>query len=362
MVLTGIRRCGKSTLLAQILNRAQPAAFITFEDTRLFQLEVQDFSTLLSALDEVCPANAAVGLDEVQELSEWQRLVRALLDRGRTVYVTGSNASLLGRELGVRLSGRHLSFEVHPFSYSEYLDYTRQPVSEASFRAYLDDGGFPEYLRERNDHILHELVRDVIRRDIASRYGLRELRHLMNLALFLLANTGQAFSLQRLTKSLAVPTVGQTARYVEYLQDAYLLMALPKFGPAFRKRVVSPRKYYAVDNGLRRANSPQAAPDVDHRLENVVYLALQEKHPDVTYAGERDLWECDFIAGDAAIQVCAELTESNKAHELAGLLHAVQLCGSRRAMVLTLHQTDRFAVEGFNVHVVPVWRWLCESE
>ena len=117
-VLTGVRRCGKSTLQAQLMRRAKLAFYCNFEDTRLFGIQPADFPTFLTVLDEVAGRSGVVFLDEVQEVPEWQRLVRALLDRGRTVCVTGSNASLLGRELGTRLTGRHLSFEVFPFSYA----------------------------------------------------------------------------------------------------------------------------------------------------------------------------------------------------------------------------------------------------
>ena len=111
-VLTGVRRCGKSTLQAQLMRRAGGAFYCNFEDTRLYGMGPDDFPTFLSVLDELADPDQPVFLDEVQEVEEWQRLVRALLDRGRAVCITGSNASLLGRELGAKLTGRHLSFEV----------------------------------------------------------------------------------------------------------------------------------------------------------------------------------------------------------------------------------------------------------
>ena len=361
IVLTGVRRCGKSTLLSQVLRRGRPSVFADFEDTRLFGMGPEDFPSFLSVIDEARPS--VVGIDEVQEVPEWQRLVRALLDRRRTVLVTGSNASLLGREVGARLTGRHLSFEVHPFSYAEYLAWSGRPAGEPSLRSWLDEGGFPSRLREGSDAFLRELLRDIIQRDIASRHGLRELRHVLNLALFLLANTGQPFSMRRLTRSLSMPTVSQTSRYLEYLQDAYLLFALPKFSSSFRQRVISPPKYYAVDNGLRRANSPQNAPGFGHRLENAIYLELRCRGAIPAWAGETDTWECDFVTEDAIIQVCAELTRTNMARELAGIGHATALPGSRkrRALIVTLRQSDRLAVDGHPVEVVPAWKWLVNN-
>jgi hypothetical protein len=291
----------------------------------------------------------------------WQRLVRTLLDRGRPVCLTGSNASLLGRELGSKLTGRQLSFEVFPFSYSEYVSYTNLTPGAQSLSAFLDDGGFPAFLRERNLQILQELLRDIVQRDIAGRYRLRETRHLMNLVLFLLANTGQPFSMQGLTRSLSIPTVAQTSRYLEYAEDAYLLFAVPKFSHSFKKRVVTPNKYYAIDNGLRRANSPQSTLDLGHRLENAVFLALRRRRQPVTYAGEKDLWECDFVTDTEAIQVCIELTSRNVEREVRGAVRAAALAGSRRPLILTLDQRDRISAEGTTVEVLPAWEWMVQG-
>ena len=143
------------------------------------------------------------------------------------------------------------------------------------------------FLSLGQDVVLQTLLRDIVQRDVAARHGLRETRHVMNLALFLLANTGQALSLQTLTKALAVPTVGQTSRYVEHLIDAYLFFAVPRYASSVKQRVVAPPKYYAIDNGLRRANSVQAQPDVGHRLENAVALHLRRQTPELSFAGER---------------------------------------------------------------------------
>jgi predicted AAA+ superfamily ATPase len=361
LVLTGVRRAGKSTLQAQLM-RERRTFYCNLEDTRLFDLSLRDFPNVLALIDELAP-RAAVFLDEVQEASGWQRLVRTLLDRGRTVCITGSNASLLGRELGSKLTGRHLSFEVFPFSYTEYLTFRNAKAGVDSFLAFLDDGGFPAYLRERDARILQELLRDIVQRDIAARHRVRETRHVMNLALFLLAHTGQPFSRQGLTRSLAIPTVPQTSRYLEYLEDAYLLFSVPRFSTSFKKRIVTPSKYYAVDNGLRAANSPQFTPDVGRRLENAVFLALRRRraHGTVTYAGEANAWECDFLTKSTAIQVCAELTPENRDREIRGVLRAAALPGRRRPLILTIDQRDRIDTDAGPVDVRPAWEWMVEE-
>jgi uncharacterized protein len=361
-VLSGVRRCGKSTLQAQLMKSLNNPFYCNLEDTRLFELSARDFPNFLELVDEIAPGNAAVFLDEVQEVAGWQRLVRTLLDRGRALCITGSNASLLGRELGAKLTGRHLSHEVFPFSYTEYLAYRKQKSGAKSFMGFLDEGGFPAFLRERDPKILQELLRDIVQRDIAVRHKLRETRHVMNLALFLLANTGQPLSMQSLTKGLAIPTVGQTSRYLEYLDDAYLILDVPKFSTSFKRRVVTPSKYYAVDNGLRRANSPQPNADLGHRLENAVFLALRREGEFVAYAGEKDSWECDFVTNSQAIQVCAKLTPQNREREIKGVLSGAALPGKRQPLILTLDQKDRITVEDAVVEVLPAWEWMSRAK
>jgi uncharacterized protein len=364
LVLAGVRRCGKSTLQQQLRRRTGgPAVFCNVEDTRLFGLGPDDFPTLLSVLEEH-HRGAAVFLDEVQEVAAWPRLVRALLDAGRGVCVTGSNASLLSRDLGAKLTGRHLSAEVHPFSYAEYVEYRGGERGAATLRSYLQEGGFPGALREGTlgPALLRELLRDIVQRDIVSRHGVRDARHLMNLALHLLAHTGQPLSLQSLAKGLAVPSVAQAGRYVGYLQDAWLVLAVPKHSSSFKQRVVSPPKYYAIDPGFRAANTPNPTPDLGRRLENAVLLALRRRGGTPAYAAEAHQWECDFVTAELAIQVCAELTPENRSRELRGLLAAGKLHGAagrkRELLVLTLNQRDSLKEEGQTISVRPAWEWL----
>ena len=366
LVLTGVRRCGKSTLQGQIRRRIKGASVtINLEDTRLYGLGPEDFATMMSILDADHP-KAAIYLDEVQEVPEWQRLVRALLDSGRRVCLTGSNASLLGREMGSKLTGRHLSHEVYPFSFREFLTFTGEKPGEASLEDYLRRGGFAAALRVEPEHgavLLRELLRDVVHRDIVTRHSLRSARPLMTLALHLLAHPGQPLSLQALSQGLGLPSVAQTGRMVEYLQDAWLMLALPRFSASFKQRVTSPPKYYAVDTGMAAANSPNPTPDLGRKLENAVLIALRRMGAAPTFATAPHEWECDFVTSNHAIQCCARLTPENRQRELRGLLQAAKLPGSskkggRELCVITLDQEDALTEEGHDVHVIPAWKWL----
>jgi hypothetical protein len=364
LVLTGVRRSGKSTLQRQIRREIGGASIaLDLEDPRLYGLGAEDFATLLSVLDADHPG-ASVYLDEVQEVPEWPRLVRSLLDSGRRVCVTGSTASLLGRELGSKLTGRHLPHEVYPFSYREFLELTGQEPGAASLEDHLRRGGFAGALRAGpgpGGVLVRELLRDVVHRDIVTRRALRSARPLMVLALHLLAHPGQPLSLQALAGGLGLPSVAQTGRLVEYLQDAWLALAVPRFFPSFRRRVTSPPKYYAVDTGLAAACSPNPTPDLGRRLENAVLLALRRRGAAPAFAAAPHEWECDFVTEDLAIQCCARLTPENRERELRGLLRAAELPGraeERDLLIVTLDQEDSLREDGRRITVVPAWKWL----
>ena len=366
LVLTGVRRSGKSTLQGQIRRAiVGPTVTINLEDTRLYGFGPEDFVTVLSILDADY-ANAAIYLDEVQEVPEWQRLVRALLDSGRRVCLTGSNASLLGREMGTKLTGRHVSYAVYPFSFREFLDFTGQTADASSLEDYLMRGGFAGALRagpEQGGLLLRELLRDVVHRDIVSRHALRSARPLMTLALHLLAHPGQPLSLQALSKGLGLPSVAQTGRLVEYLQDAWLMLALPRFSASFKQRVTSPPKYYAVDTGLAAANTPNPTPDLGRKLENAVLLTLRRMGAEVTFAAAPHEWECDFVTDKLAVQCCLRLTPENRRRELRGLIQAAALPGStnprgRELLVITLDQEDTLTEDEHTIRVIPAWKWL----
>ena len=366
LVLTGVRRCGKSTLQAPIRRGITGSAVtLNLEDTRLYGLGPEDFVTLLSILDTDYP-KATVYLDEVQEVPEWQRLVRALLDSGRRVCLTGSNASLLGREMGAKLTGRHISHEVYPFSYQEFLEFTGQKAGGKSLNEYLMRGGFAAALSagpEQGPVLLRELLRDVVHRDIVTRHSLRSARPLMTLALHLIAHPGQPLSLQALAKGLSLPSVAQTGRMAEYLQDAWLMLALPRFSASFKQRVTSPPKYYAVDTGLAAANSPNPTPDLGRKLENAVLLTLRRTGTAPTFAAAPHEWECDFVTASQAIQCCARLTPENRQRELRGLMEAAKLPGGqqgngRELLVITLDQEDALTERGLSIRVIPAWKWL----
>jgi predicted AAA+ superfamily ATPase len=184
LIVSGIRRCGKSTLLFQLLrDKYKDALYLNFEDPRLYDFELNDFRRLDEAIKLL--GVKVLLFDEVQIIPEWEKYVRQKLDEDYKIVVTGSNASLLSRELGTKLTGRHITKELFPFSFQEFNKFFNNDANEASVLNYLKMGGFPEYVKNGTDEILYHLFEDILIRDIAVRYGVRDVKNLQRLALCL---------------------------------------------------------------------------------------------------------------------------------------------------------------------------------
>jgi predicted AAA+ superfamily ATPase len=228
LIVSGIRRCGKSTLLHQFVKKLnRPFFYFNFDDFRLGAFERADFSLLDAVVKE--SGSKLLFFDEVQSSEGWELYVRQKLDEGFQIIITGSNASFLSRELGSRLTGRHLSKELFPFSYREYCGFTGQAPGGKSLEKYLANGGFPEYLKNRNPEILVQLQSDILYRDIAVRYGLRDASSLRRLFVYMLSNPAQLVSPSRLTAVAGVKSPTTVLEYFSYFEAAYLLYRMPCF-------------------------------------------------------------------------------------------------------------------------------------
>jgi predicted AAA+ superfamily ATPase len=362
-VISGIRRCGKSTLMYQIIKKFfRNVAYFNFEDSRVFGFEVGDFQKL----DEIIGAGKeAYFFDEIQNIPSWEIFVRQLHDRGEKIYITGSNASLLSRELGTRLTGRHLRHELFPFSYAEFLAFLGKENHQESFDNFLTEGGFPEYLQAKNPEVLQNLLKDIVFRDIAVRYGVRNSRTLMDLALFLISNIGKEVSYNGLKKFFEIGSANTVSDYLSWLEDAYLLFFLPKFSWSAKKSAVNPRKVYAIDNGLVKSNSLSFSSDRGRLLENLVFQFLRQKNAKIYFF--REIKECDFVVFSGGkcltvIQVCDEITLDNKTREMAGLMEAIRFFELEKGLIITRKQKDQFIVEGKKIEIIPACQFLLEWE
>jgi hypothetical protein len=362
LIITGIRRCGKSTLLFQLLREKFSNAFyLHFEDPRLAGFENDDFNRLSN---EIVKRNPSVlFFDEIQLLENWELFVRHKLDEGYKVVITGSNATLLSKELGTKLTGRHLSVELFPFSYTEFLGFRKLKDTEKSVLEYLRKGGFPEYLKTENGFVLNQLLEDILYRDIAVRYAVRDVKSLKQLAVYLLSNIAKPVSASNLTKLFAIKSVSALLDYFGFLENAYIVQFLPMFSYSLKKQIRNPRKVYSIDLGLFTENSIVFSDENGRRIENAVYLHLRTEHRELYYFHEKK--ECDFVVFEKGqpkelIQVCYDLTADNLERETSGLLAAMDYFNMPLGKIVTLKQKDSFKKDGKKIDVVPLNEFLME--
>ena len=362
-VISGIRRCGKSTLLAQFYRQlSEPALFINFEHPLLMDFSTADYARL----DNIIGKHNAQWLlfDEIQSLPNWEVYVRQKMDQHYKIVITGSNASLLSRELGTHLTGRHIPIELFPFSFSEFLKLKSHTASCESFREYLFSGGFPEYLKTGDIRQLSTLFQDILYRDIIVRYGIKEVSSLQRLANFLLQNVGNKFSASKIRQVISVNATNTILNWCNYLANSYLFAFVEKYSSSVRSQMVSPKKIYAADTGLAYSFSTHSMTDVGHLMENLVYIALRNHFPQICYFEGKG--ECDFVVLENGVpsqlfQVCAELTPDNLHRETAGLEEAMRIFSINNGMIITENQTDTIRTDTGMIDVLPFWKWsVCD--
>jgi uncharacterized protein len=360
LIVSGIRRCGKSTLLFQLLKEKYPdALYLNFEDIRLYEFEKKDFTRL----DKVIASTGTKVLlfDEIQIVDGWERYVRQKLDEGYQLVITGSNASLLSKELGTKLTGRQITKELFPFSYREFNQIKQLEPSVDSLTQYLRTGGFPEFVKQGLNEILNHVFDDILIRDIAVRYGLREIKTLQRLALYLVSNVGNLVTATRLKNMFELGSTNTITEYLAHLEDSYLFHLVQKFSYSQRKQMVNPRKVYTIDTGMITVNSGSFTDDNGRKLENLVYLHLRRRFREIYYFSEQK--ECDFIvfqngAPVDAIQVCFDLNADNLDREINGLLAALSELKLKEGTIVTLDQKDEYEKDGCIIKVFPCHEYL----
>lgn len=358
-IITGIRRCGKSTLLQQINDTfAKPTFYINFEDPRLAGFDSSDFNRL----QEIAEENKVETwfFDEIQLVDQWESFVRFRLDEGYRIFITGSNATMLSRELGTKLTGRHISRELFPFSYLEFLLYTEASAGEVSANNYLNMGGFPEYLKTGLSEVLMQNFNDIITRDIAVRYNIKNTTLLQQLAVWLTTNSGKLFTGNSLRKLFKIGSSATIMEYLSYFSEAFLFFYIPRFSYSGKVQMVNPKKVYCIDNGFIKTSSLSFTEDSGRLFENMVFLHLRRMTNEIYYFAEKG--ECDFVVFQqkkikALYQVCWQLEQDNLQRELLGLKEAMDFFNINQGYIITAHQSDSFKIENKIIKALPFYEW-----
>ncbi len=377
IVISGIRRVGKSTLLTQIMDNFYKGNtyYFNFEDERLLNFEVSDFNHLYELFVELFGQHKVFFFDEIQNVNGWEMFTRRMIDRGFKFFLTGSNASLLSKELGAKLTGRYLSIGLYPFSFDEFLRFKGYNITEKSlllteeraeikrfFNEYLQHGGMPEYLRYKDIDILKKVYDDIIYRDIVTRYDIKEVKSLRELALYFMSNPGTLFSYNKLKEFLGLGSVNTTKSYVEYMENSFIIFTVNLFSSSLKQQVQAFKKVYCLDTGLAEVISFQFSRNRGRFLENLVFIELKRRGEEIYYHKTRESLEVDFLIKkgrevECLIQVCMSLSLPEvKERELKALVCGLKELNLHHGLILTEDEEDEMAVENKRVSIKPVYK------
>ncbi len=378
-VVKGVRRCGKSTLLMQLMRTKFNSDFLylNFDDELLSDITTDDLRLVMETLIELFGDKKRVFFDEIQNVKGWELFVNRLMRQGYSVFITGSNADLLSKELGTHMTGRHTDIELFPFSFLEFLSaknpglmkkglYSTSQTALLSglFKEYLLKGGMPESVVLSNERILTEVVDDIVRKDILTRYSIRKPNELKSVVRFLIANASNMITYRSVAGNFGIKSPVTVEKYMSYAAETYLLFEVRKFERKLKRVDKNPRKIYCIDSGILVKNSPSVLEHKGAILENAIAVHLKRLGKEFYYYKDENGHEADFVipSDKTVIQACYELNAGNKDREAGGLLKAVEGTKANEYFIITLEQEQELQYDSKKVKVRPAWRWLLETE
>lgn len=380
LVITGIRRCGKSVLMQQIRERQnEKDYYLNFDDERLINFRVEDFQMLNEVFMEDFGIQKHYYLDEIQNVEGWERFVNRLYGQGCKVFVTGSNANLLSRELGTFLTGRHVTIELYPFSFREYLELEQIEVKQDTFyttegkalllgkvQRYMKTGGFPQYIQSDSDNYLFSLYNDIIYKDVVVRNKINNEKQLKEMMYYLASNATHRFTYNSVAKAVNIKSPDTIKSYIGFIEDTYLVRQLAKFDYSVGVQMRSPKKIYFIDNALIHKIGFNATDNLGSSLENCVCVELMRRGKDIYY--HADTQECDFIMREGvtiveAMQVTVSIKDAGtREREIKGLLAAMERYGLPMGTIITLEEEEEITVNDHqHISVRPIWKWLLQK-
>lgn len=380
VIISGLRRVGKSTLLAQLAHRLGSDVFyyINFEDDRFLGFTAEDADDLFDILAEVFGNRRTFIIDEIQNVPGWEHFVRRFMDLGYKFFITGSNASLLSRELGTRLTGRYIPIELFPFSFREYLAFLGKPLPtagrltsvtradlNANLAAYMEAGGIPDALKYPELPLLRSLFDDVLYRDIAARYQISAVSALKELAFTLMSNPSGLVSYNRLKEQLRLGSVNTVTSFIEYLENSWLIFPINLHAFSLKRQQIAPKKIFLIDTGLAKTVGFGFSPNSGKLLENLVFLALRRQTRGIYYLTTPGGYEIDFYLPEnqQIIQVTKDLSNpETRRREMRALQDAISSTQVQQAMILTDRTEDDLTLNGITVQVVSVAEWMLQQE
>jgi len=380
-VLTGIRRCGKSSvfrlLINELMERVNPKSILFLNmDDPMYYMAWSNSSFLYTIVETAEKFTAEkvqyLFLDEIQSVQGWEHYVKSVYDSQvfRKIFVTGSNSSLLYNDFSTLLSGRYFSDEIYPYSLKEILlingisDKYELIKGKSTVLRILDDcieyGCFPEIKPLNDKQMRTELLKNyfdsIVLKDCVSRYQITDITAFKRMLLYLMSNIGTLYSYNSLGKALE-SNENTVKKYLNILADCYILSDVINFSLSQKTTVRNLHKLYSVDNGLINATSYRFFDNISTLFENLVFNELQkQKNEEITFVNNAG--ECDFLVKNGfdyqAFQVCYQLTATNQKRECAGFDKIAGQVKLNRKIILTYNQETQID----DIEVIPVWKYF----
>ena len=377
IIISGVRRCGKSVLLQQIRDRLpQKDYFFNFDDDRLGNFTVENFQQLYEVFIELYGEQNYFYFDEIQNIAGWEHFAKRLYNSGKKVFITGSNARMLSKELGTYLTGCYIAIELYPFSFSEFLDFREQlhllgDISgtiargeiQSAFNDYLKQGGFPIYLKSEDGIVLKTLYDNILYKDVMVRNQFVNEREIKELVYYTVSNIGKLLTYTSLAKVIGVKNPTTVKNYLEYIENTYLLFSLSKLDYSVKAQLRNPKKVYAIDNALVSRLGFHFSGEEGRLLENMVYIELRRRGGEIFYHNSGSA-ECDFVVRDGfrvvqAIQACYLLGSSDtREREIRGIQDAMDTYQLLEGTIITNTHEEELKYGNKMIHILPAWKWL----
>lgn len=376
VIISGIRRCGKSSLLYLMKEKMQldetAYLYFNFDDERIIP-DITMLEQVYTLHIEIYGKEPVIFFDEIQNINHWEKFINRMYENGTKIFVSGSNANLLSSEISTSLTGRNKVLELFPFSFSEYLrfknkQYTIDQLSSKQkallvkdFNQYAEIGGFPLVVKENDLELVNSYFRDILYRDIITRYKLNQVNEIKQIALYFASNSGKRFSYSTLQKISGVKSSSSIKDYLGYYEHSYLFFFLKKFDYSVKKQIMNPKKVYSADTAIIHKLGFNFSQNKGRIIENIVYLELLRREKEVYYHAGKN--ECDFIIKEGlniteAIQVTQHINKDNYKRETEGLEEAMKTYNLKQGLLITEHVENPGRIANNTIKIVPIWKWL----
>ncbi|MEN6619396.1 MAG: ATP-binding protein [Rikenellaceae bacterium] len=376
VIISGIRRCGKSSLLRLIKEEmkleASDFCYFNFDDERILA-EVSILEELYNLHLELYGKEPILFFDEIQNVGNWEKFINRKYEQGVKIFVTGSNAKLLSSEISTSLTGRNKLIELFPFSFSEYLLFKEKKYDldrltskskallQKDFNTYMQTGGFPLVVKENDTELVNGYFQDILYRDIISRYRLTQVNEIKQIGLYFASNIGKLFSYSTLQSISGVKSLSSIKDYLSYYEHSYLFSYLKKFDYSVKKQIMNSKKVYTADHAFATRLGFNFSENKGRILENIVYIELLRRGCEVYYYSGNN--ECDFLIKKGlnivkAIQVVDQLDKTNYEREYRGLQEAMQTYRIPQGILITNSTEVSVFPEHEGIEIISVWKWL----